>query len=246
MKKFLVVSVMCAIFAYVSAGQGICGDTGEKAKPAQSAGQETQNISGKVVETMDSGSYTYVQLEKADGKKLWLAVPKMKLKKGQDASFLPGGTMVNFQSKTLNRKFDEIIFSAGPAREQKAPEGMKSSGSKGNVVTTAEPVKVEKASGENAYTIAEVYEKSTELNQKKVVVRAKVVKASMGIMDKNWLHIQDGTGDTAKGTKDLVVTTGDSAAAGDVVTVSGTLSKDKDFGAGYKYSVIIENAAVTK
>ena len=65
-------------------------------------------------------------------------------------------------------------------------------------------------------------------------------------MGKNWLHIQDGTGDPAKGTRDLVVTTADLAAVGDVVTVSGTLARNKDFGAGYKYKVIVEDATIKK
>jgi len=77
-------------------------------------------LSGKVVETMDSGRYTYVCLEKND-KKLWVAVYKMKIVVGQNMSFKPGVEMVNFESKTLNLKFDKIIFSTGPI----APGGAK-------------------------------------------------------------------------------------------------------------------------
>jgi hypothetical protein len=61
-------------------------------------------------------------------------------------------------------------------------------------------------------------------------------------MDTNWLHLQDGSG--AAGTSDLAVTTDATAKVGDVVTVTGTLALDKDFGAGYKYALIIENAKV--
>lgn len=71
-------------------------------------------LTGKVVETMNSAGYTYVCLEKG-GKKTWIAVPEMKVTKGQTMSFQPGAEMVNFESKTLKRKFDKIIFSAGPA-----------------------------------------------------------------------------------------------------------------------------------
>lgn len=74
--------------------------------------QETSVITGKVVETMNSGGYTYVCLEK-NGKKTWIAAPQMKVQKGQIMSFQPGVEMVNFESKTLKRKFDKIIFSAG-------------------------------------------------------------------------------------------------------------------------------------
>lgn len=78
----------------------------------QSAGAESA-LSGKVVETMNSGGYTYVCLEKS-GKKTWVAVPEMKVTMGQNMTFQPGAEMVNFESKSLKRKFDKIIFSGGP------------------------------------------------------------------------------------------------------------------------------------
>jgi len=78
--------------------------------------QEASPVSGKVVETMDSGGYTYALLEKK-GSKTWVAVPRMKIVKGQDMSFQPGTEMENFKSKTLNRTFDKIIFSGGPVKQ---------------------------------------------------------------------------------------------------------------------------------
>jgi hypothetical protein len=70
-------------------------------------------LTGKVAETMNSGGYTYVLLEK-DGEKTWVAVPQIKVTKGQTMSFRPGPEMEDFTSKTLNRTFKKIIFSAGP------------------------------------------------------------------------------------------------------------------------------------
>lgn len=69
-------------------------------------------LSGKVVETMDSGGYTYAQIEN-NGSKTWVAVPQTTIKKGQTVSFKPGMSMSNFKSKTLNRTFDHIVFSEG-------------------------------------------------------------------------------------------------------------------------------------
>ena len=109
---------------------------------------------------------------------------------------------------------------------------------------TIEPIKVEKAKGADACTVSEAYEKAGNLDKKTVVVRGKVVKVSMGIMGKNWIHLRDGSGDPAKGTNDLVATTQDVPKVGDVVTAKGTLYKDKDFGSGYKYRVIVEKATV--
>jgi hypothetical protein len=71
------------------------------------------SLSGKVAETMDSGDYTYVLLEK-DGEKTWAAVPHMDVTKGQTVTLSPGIEMIDFHSKKLNRTFKKIIFSDGP------------------------------------------------------------------------------------------------------------------------------------
>jgi hypothetical protein len=75
-------------------------------------GQGMTSISGKVLETMDSGGYTYVNLE-SDGKKVWAAIPVTPVKVGQQLTLLPGMKMDNFTSKSLNRTFDSVIFSGG-------------------------------------------------------------------------------------------------------------------------------------
>jgi hypothetical protein len=207
--------------------------------------QKESSLSGKVVETMNSGGYTYVNIEK-DGKKTWVAVTQTKVELGQDISFLPGKTMKNFKSKTLDRTFDTIVFSGGIVDQQ----GMKSMGKPADKKqakgSSNMPVNVKKASGPGAYTVAELYEKSIELDRKDVVIRGQVVKFKSKIMGKNWLHLQDGSGNPSQGTHDLMVTSQDVSSVGDIVTVKGTLSKDKDFGEGYKYAVIVENARINK
>jgi hypothetical protein len=107
MKRLVILSIMVLSVVFSTTGERIFADQSTETV------KETSALSGKVVETMDSGRYTYVCLEKND-KKLWLAVPKMKVVVGQNMSFRPGIEMVNFESKTLNRKFDKIIFSQGP------------------------------------------------------------------------------------------------------------------------------------
>jgi len=103
---------------------------------------------------------------------------------------------------------------------------------------------VDKASGANARTVAEVFGKRAELKDKVVVVRGKVVKYSPEIMGKNWLHLRDGSGSDADGNNDLLVTTSASSSLGAVVTVKGTVRLDKNFGAGYAYPVMIEEATL--
>lgn len=116
----------------------------------------------------------------------------------------------------------------------------------GSAVAPSGPIKVDKATGPDAYTVGELYAKGAALDKKKVAVRGKVVKVSAGIMDRNWIHLRDGSGDQAKGTHNIVVTSQDSPAVGDVVTATGILAKDKDFGSGYRYAVILEQASIKK
>ena len=135
-----------------------------------------------------------------------------------------------------------ILAGGGDASAFGNAAGGGSGGAKAPV--PSEPIKVEKAKGADAYTVSETYEKGAKLDKKTVVVRGKIVKVSQGIMGKNWVHLQDGSGDPGKGTNNLVVTTQDVPKVGDVVTAKGTLYKDKDFGAGYLYKVIVEEATV--
>lgn len=229
-------------------------DTGMKAPVRMDA------LSGKVAETMNSSVYTYILLDKKGGK-IWVAVPEMQVSVGEEIVLEPGIEMVNFTSSTLNRTFEKIIFSAGPVSEKgepveknmemphgdlpmnmmKAPAG----GGMGVRIPIGD-VKVEKATGQNAYTIAEVYEKKSGLCNNKILVRGKVVKVLPQILGKNWIHLQDGSGNEEKGNYDLVVTSQDMPSVGDVITASGTVYTDKDFGAGYKYNVIVEGASITK
>ena len=105
------------------------------------------------------------------------------------------------------------------------------------MVTDAHVEGVAKAPG--GYTVEEILDRSSALNGQQVKVHGRVVKFTPGIMGTNWIHIQDGT------PGDLAATTDTSVAKGDLVTVEGVLSANKDFGAGYRYPAIIEKATVT-
>ena len=253
MKRFLTILTVFLVAAFLRTGVFASpnADNAAPGKQVPSAKAEAKAdpvLSGKVVETMNAGGYTYVCLEKR-GNKMWVAVPEMKVTVGQKIGFQPGMEMVNFTSKSLNRTFERIIFSGGPLvtseASKKAAPAMQGSGKAASTAPIGK-ISVEKAAGPDAYTVSEIFTQKKSLNKKSVVLRGKVVKVSSGIMDKNWMHLQDGTGDAEKGTHDLVVTSQDSAAVGDVVTVKGTVYVNKDFGAGYKYEVIMEEASIQR
>ena len=107
-------------------------------------------------------------------------------------------------------------------------------------------VKVPKASGPDARTVAEIVEKRTALNNKPVLVRGKVVKYTAGVMGKNWVHLRDGSGSPADNTNDVLVTTLDETKIGDVVVARGIVRTDVDLGSGYFYAVLVDEAKLQK
>jgi hypothetical protein len=107
-------------------------------------------------------------------------------------------------------------------------------------------IKVKKAEGPNGKTVSEIYAGKASLKGASVAVRGKVVRYNPGIMGKNWIHLRDGSGSNEKKDNDVTVTTLDSAALGDVILVKGKVQLDRDFGAGYAYPIIIEDAKVSK
>lgn len=100
------------------------------------------------------------------------------------------------------------------------------------------------AQADDRKTVEQIYQERDALSGQQVVVHGKVVKVNNGIMQKNFLHLQDGTG--GEDSHDLTVTSQDTAEVGDEVTITGTLVTDRDFGAGYTYPVIIEQAKISK
>jgi len=198
-------------------------------------------VTGTVLDTFDAAGYTYLQLKTAGGEE-WAAVRQTPVKKGQTVTMSVQMTAEKFESKTLKRTFDRILFGSleGGAAAPEAQQHMSAP------AADKTPIKVAKAEGSDAKSVAEVWASRDSLKDGEVVVRGKVVKFLGGIMGKNWIHLRDGSGSAEKADNDITVTTNDTAAIGDVVVISGVVHVDKDFGAGYRYPVIIEEAKVSK
>jgi hypothetical protein len=99
------------------------------------------------------------------------------------------------------------------------------------------------AAESNLKTVAAVNQNKAALAGKTVSVKGKVVKVNNGIMDRNFVHVQDGTGDA--NNNNLVVTSKQTANVGDQVVISGTVVVNRDFGSGYSYPLLIEEATIT-
>ncbi len=221
------------------------------AKPAP--GEKT----GKVIETMNAGRYTYILLDTGEGA-VWAAGPQVfEVSVGDTVTIPEGLPMTNFHSKTLDRDFELVYFvdSMRLAGAPKfAPHGDTSkngtasgtaagdSGSGTKAAIDLSSIKVDKIAG--GKTVGEIFEQKDELAEQEVTVRGQVTKFTADIMKHNWIHLSDGSSGP-DGQRDLTVTTDGTAAVGDTVVVKGIVSVDQDFGFGYRYDVLIERATVT-
>jgi hypothetical protein len=211
------------------------------------------SVSGKVLEVLEVEGFTYLKLKTRDGE-LWAAVSQAPVKAGTEVTINDTNLMTNFESRKLNRKFDRIVFgslagAAKPATGAMLPPGHPAPATSGAPAPAAAPaadIRVAKASGPDGRTVAEVVAKRTELKDKPVQIRGKVVKFTPGVMGKNWIHLRDGTGSAADGSDDLTVTTKDETAVGAVVLVKGVVRIDRDLGSGYAYKVLVEDATLQK
>ncbi len=190
-----------------------------------------------VADFIQTPNYTYIKASE-NGNEFWIAVTKMQPEKGETLYFSKSMEMKNFKSEALDRTFESVLFvqdvSQTPPSAQKPvnhPQVFNQTKQEVNV----EPLK-------DGKTVAQIYEQKDQLNGETVKVKGKVVKYNPHIMGRNWIHIQDGTG--KDNNFDLMVTTPDSAKAGDLVVVEGTVEINQDFGAGYSYPVLLSNAAV--
>ncbi len=208
-------------------------------------------VRGAVLETMNAGGYTYVLIE-TDQDKRWVAGPKTVVQVGDLVQTEQGMAMRQFESKTLNRTFDVVYFASGiqnlttpgPAAVDSGsalPPGHPSTDAV--VETKAPAIKVaELTPGQN---IAYVYANKDSLAGQQVSLRGEVVKYNAGILGWNFIHIQDGSGAVADGNNDLTVTSKAATAMGETVVITGAIILDKDFGAGYSFPVLMEDASLT-
>lgn len=193
---------------------------------------------GVVVDTLDGGGYTYLQIEDAK-KKYWIAVEGLKIDKGTEVRFTEELRAKNFESKSLNRVFDEIVFASNLQYRTSVPESA-------NIALVTELVKVSPYQQKDTISVAQAWKERVKLNGKNISIRGKVVKVSKNIMEKNWIHIQDGTGEGAEVGRIVFTSKDDTINVGDVVTAQGVVSADKNFGSGYVYKIIVENASFKK
>jgi len=250
-KSKIVMTIFAAAVFGVTAGCSAqpAVDDGPAVKepaPEVSHAAGLMTVTGKVVETMDAATYTYIKVDTGQDE-LWAASGRFEVEVGETVTVPLDTPMENFHSDTLDRTFPLIYFASQIQREGETARPASMMPASHPPITGVAPAEGSAAvepveAAEDGITVAAVWDGRATLAGSAVTVRGKVVKFNGGILGRNWLHLQDGSGDAARGTHDLTVTTDATAAVGAVVTVTGTVVVDQDFGAGYVYPVLLENA----
>jgi len=195
-----------------------------------------------VNEVQQTGDYTYILVQQSN-QEFWLAVSKTDVEVGEKLYFTDAMEMKNFESKELNRVFESIYFVDQVSKEPIDAEAKKAeviSKRQEGIQKLLDSIQISPVDG--GYSIGELYKNADKYNQQTVKVRGQVVKVNLDIMDRNWVHLMDGT--KGENRSDLTFTTNDVVKVGDTVTFEGVLALDREFGAGYVYPLIVENAVV--
>ncbi len=199
----------------------------------------------EVTEVVQASQYTYMKV-KENSNERWVAVTKQDVNVGDVFYYDSALQMTNFTSKDLDRTFDEIYFvnniSKTPMTQAPAMGETGSMPAHSGRVETEKlgSVTLEKSADE--VTIADIYNNRSDYASKEFEIRGIVVKVNPEVMGKNWIHIQDGT--NGNGEYDLTITSQDMAQKGDEVVFKGKVTLNKDFGSGYSYDVIMEDASL--
>ena len=208
---------------------------------------ESMCLSGTVVESNDVDAYTYLRLRTAGGD-TWAAIDRAAVPAGSDVAIMQATVMKDFWSRTLDKTFDWIVFgrlaqSCGSDVQADAGIAFHHAAASAQGGT---PVNLARADGPNGRTVAEVVAGSAMLGDQPVAVRGQVVRYTSGVMGKNWIHLRDGSGTASNGSDDILVVTDDEAGIGEVVLVKGVVRTNRDFGAGYAYKVLIDDARLER
>ncbi len=192
----------------------------------------------KALETLDASRYVYIRVQEGD-EMYWVATLKQPVDIGKTYHFHGGLLKTNYRSKEHDKVFEKIylvsnLISADHSAEQLNPSAA--------VAETHQAHAVTKIDVKGSVKIKDIIANPKKYEGKVVQVSGKCVKLNANIMGRNWMHLQDGS----KDDYDFVVTSEQMIPEGGVVSLAGVVTLKKDFGAGYFYDIIMENASIVK
>ncbi|NNM22599.1 MAG: hypothetical protein HKO54_03525 [Flavobacteriaceae bacterium] len=197
-------------------------------------------------EVLATERYVYIRVTE-QGKEYWIASLKQPIELGKTYYYRDGLLKTRFESKEYNRMFDSIYLVSNLVSHNHGVDGVKNEGEevvqdtyeqKKDIPTHTEEIIQHKGS----IKISELVANPEKYEGKTVQLTGKCVKVNPNIMNRNWIHLQDGS----KNDFDLVITSNTFVAEGQIVTIRAEVSLDRDFGAGYAYPLLLENGIVVE
>jgi hypothetical protein len=192
-----------------------------------------------ILEVIDGTTYSYLKGIN-NNKEIWVAIRKQPITVGAAYYYEQALEMKNFHSKELNQTFPSIYFLNSISDKALADDVQVSHSM--NMKPSPKKIEVDLKQDDNFTSIKDVYQNNEKLSNSVIKVKGKVTKINKNILNKNWIHIQDGTVHNDK--FDLTITTNQVVNIGEVVEFEGILKTNVDFGSGYKYDVILEQAKI--
>lgn len=241
MKKIIIWSVATIVALLVLVQCKPNNEKPETLQPEEAVMENTNSHKVTVKEVLNANAYTYLLVTEGE-KEYWMAIPKTEVKVGKTYTYEGGMEMKKFESKDLKRTFESVFFVEGltdpnpPAATEATSEAPKATSS------TQLSKGITLAKG--GISLFDLYSTRDKLAGKTVILTGKVVKFMPQIMNKNWIHLQDGT--SFNGFNDITITTLEKLKVDDIVSLKGTVVLNKDLGSGYKYDILIEDAVVVK
>jgi len=216
---------------------------------------KTANITHKIIikKVIDAEKYTYLNVDE-NNTNYWMAIPSSKVKVGDTYYYNGGMVMNNFKSKQLKRNFDKIIFAEGVRYNEKytpvkthynlneKTDLKKEKPHANDENIAADTIKITKA--KDGITLEELFKNQGSYANKSVMVRGVVIKVNNAILNKNWVHIVDGTRSDKRSS--LTITTKEMVKKGDTLTFKGIIALKKDLGKGYVYPILLEDGQIIK
>ncbi len=193
-----------------------------------------------VNEVLQTSKYTYLNV-KENGEDYWIAVPGREVDEKATYEYVGGLKKNNFKSEEFDRVFPTIYLVSGITEVRPSDDAITRAFAG---IESDKPVS-KIAPSEGSIALSDLFSDPSKYAGKKIKVKGQCVKVNNQIMGRNWIHIQDGTEMDGE-NYDLTATTQDNVAIGSTITVEGVITLDKDFGAGYRYDVIMEEATVSQ
>jgi hypothetical protein len=243
MKIYILPCILIGLLMACNNGPKVIEATDTSTETSQGHTDEAATKTHKVVveEVLQTSKYTYLNV-KEDGNNSWIAIPKKEVKVGATYYYRGGLLKRNFKSQEFDRVF-ETVYLVSDISEDPGMGTMSGSNPHASGETQLEQTtRLDPPSG--GISLAELFKNRKKYDGQTVKVTGRCVKLNTMIMQRNWVHLQDGSLSEEEG--DLTVTTTDKVELGTIVSFEGKIALNKDFGAGYKYEIIMEEAKLLK